>query len=833
MLLRLREFVIKSLAPILLGAGLVLSTTPADALTVRAAINQDGSFDTAFRAGDKPIGGATCPTGWTCATKGTGSGEIDEVSSTSFEIVASGNDDEGDFVYAYKSCGSSSVDCQVTARVPEASSWTGHIETFTSFFIGISDGTGDDAWYMQTWTTPDGRVRCKAGVPSVSPDEFVQISVADILPEYIAVTRDASANEWRCLQSDDGITYTTLGTYTRTSAATSIGYVGGTSHDTTATTTATLTNIDLATTISVYTPADPPPPDPPNNTPVFSAVPNQTGTVGVAYSFSVVTPTAYCTDADSDPLTYSASGLPSGLSMASNGAITGTPTTAQTVNATLTCTDDQAEFDTDVVQFTITASSGDVFTIATATSSRVFNCATTGGAAGATWASIRTSGTGTTPGSGDTIVLAAGNHDGSGTALAFTNCEGTASSPLTIRNDTSGGGPAVIRRTGGSSGGTIFECTTCNNVVIDGTGKWSGAAAGVCGATFDDGINCGIKITRSAGGISKPSQYLRLNGLTATSAGSLGSTPRTIRLKGILVDGLDSSTSGTGICFSLNDHQEPESANPNVWRDGIYVESNYANECGGLSGGEGFYFGPNQSDADIPLRNVHFTNNAADDPARDCYNLKSIFDGTNTFTGNKGRQCGTAGDTKQNQGINFQTAADFTISGNYLEGTHGRCLQNNHQEDARATNSPVTVLVENNIFTDCGLTAASDGDAFRFTRTSSASAQTLTVRSNTVATADDAAGSCDSGVNGEIFINNIFAGIGGTVLNGCAGSNNRTGTVASQNFVSAGTDDYHLTSASGACGQATSNSPSTDYDGDARPLDGSFDQGADEAAACP
>ncbi|MDH6576440.1 protease pro-enzyme activation domain-containing protein [Kitasatospora sp. MAP5-34] len=71
------------------------------------------------------------------------------------------------------------------------------------------------------------------------------------------------------------------------------------------------------------------------NTVTVTAPANQNGTVGTAASLQV-------TGSDSDTtqsLTYSATGLPAGLSISSTGLITGTPTTAASGTVTVTATD--------------------------------------------------------------------------------------------------------------------------------------------------------------------------------------------------------------------------------------------------------------------------------------------------------------------------------------------------------------------------------------------------------------------------------------------------------------------------------------------------------------
>jgi len=62
---------------------------------------------------------------------------------------------------------------------------------------------------------------------------------------------------------------------------------------------------------------------------------SQSGTVGTAASLQV----SATDSASGQTLTYSATGLPAGLSISSGGLITGTPTTAGTSNVTVTATD--------------------------------------------------------------------------------------------------------------------------------------------------------------------------------------------------------------------------------------------------------------------------------------------------------------------------------------------------------------------------------------------------------------------------------------------------------------------------------------------------------------
>jgi chitinase len=74
---------------------------------------------------------------------------------------------------------------------------------------------------------------------------------------------------------------------------------------------------------------------PPANTVTVSSPGNQTGTAGTAASLQV----SGTDSASGQTLTFSATGLPAGLSISSSGLISGTPTTAATSNVTVTATD--------------------------------------------------------------------------------------------------------------------------------------------------------------------------------------------------------------------------------------------------------------------------------------------------------------------------------------------------------------------------------------------------------------------------------------------------------------------------------------------------------------
>ncbi|MEV6115404.1 M4 family metallopeptidase, partial [Streptomyces sp. NPDC052109] len=93
---------------------------------------------------------------------------------------------------------------------------------------------------------------------------------------------------------------------------------------------------------------------PPGNGVTVTNPGNQTSTVGTAVSLQV-----QASSTNSGALTYSASGLPAGLSInSSTGLITGTPTTAGTSNTTVTVTDSTGATGTASFTWTVNPSGG-------------------------------------------------------------------------------------------------------------------------------------------------------------------------------------------------------------------------------------------------------------------------------------------------------------------------------------------------------------------------------------------------------------------------------------------------------------------------------------------
>jgi len=147
--------------------------------------------------------------------------------------------------------------------------------------------------------------------------------------------------------------------------------------------------------------------------------------------------------------------------------------------------------------------------------------------------------------SGDTITLAAGTRG----PLTVRNCVGANGTPITIRNDTRGSGPTIIRRSSGSkNSGFVFVCLNCKHVIVDGMGKWSGAPAGTCGVTGKWALGrsqCGIKVTITAG--QPPNTFVSFYGSSSN-----------FTLRGVEIDGefprAGISADGAGIGLGVNDN---------------------------------------------------------------------------------------------------------------------------------------------------------------------------------------------------------------------------------------------------------------------------------------
>ena len=295
--------------------GCLLSLPASAGLSVPGALNYDSSFSSEFRAGDKPVAGGSCPTGWTCAVTGDATQDIDEVSATSFLMVVSGTD-EGSIGYAYKNTASDD-DVEIIARVPAA--WAGNVENDTQFGVMLLDNAGYRAHCY--WRNGSGNVKFKVDVDGAG--EVQQGGLANqARPRYIGLSY-LTTDTIGCFESSDGAVWTQVGTHVSKvlSFAVKAG-VYGTSYDPIATATATPTGIAFSNTPTIEVDGGGGNGDP-NNAPVFNATPvvsctvGSTSSISLANSTNTADTTRYASDADANALTFTSQGtaLPTGVSI--------------------------------------------------------------------------------------------------------------------------------------------------------------------------------------------------------------------------------------------------------------------------------------------------------------------------------------------------------------------------------------------------------------------------------------------------------------------------------------------------------------------------------------
>lgn len=796
---------------LLLSASLGLFAASSDAaISYRLEVNFDGTRTTAYPNGDKPQGGTCPPSGWTQASVGDGGGQICELSATNFTFNVFGSTQAQNNTFVYQDGGG--ADVQIQARI--LNTYAGSAEANASTGVGIRESTSQSAWFMQCHSLQSGSTAVQCSYGSAGTYTNSNCASGQSRPIYVGVSYDDSESDVRGFWSLDGSTWNECVQVAR-NLSDDLAYIFGASKSAVTTLQAEHDGIELDNAIDFYTPAGG------GGGPLLvTPIEDQTGSQGGAFSLS-------CAANFTGATSYSVSGLAGSTGITfntSNCSFSGNFNANDVGTRTVTVTASNASGDTpDSFELAVSASSGDVFLIATSSSNRTYNCNNANGANGASWTSIRTSGTGTQPLAGDTIVLAGGTH----AHLTFQFCSGTPSSYLTIRNDTSDNEPAVIRKTSATQSGSVLTFNNSDNFHVDGSGKYVGAPAGVLGvnpSTFADGrTQAGIIVTRSATS-GRPNRFVRAEGTSCT--------PGCI-FEGIEVDGIDHADTATegnsGICFSLNDHTVKAVDFPGVWREDIIFRGNYPHNCGGING-EGFYIGPNADELDLPLRDVTFEYNLVEHPAGSCMQVKNVRDGTNGMYYNHLYDCGEDDDQGHNYFMHCQCTADFDFIGNVGTRTTGFGIQFSFQD--ATPGEAGTLTIENNILGDVGNGATPANDVIKITKASSAPALAIVVRGNTLAEAPAAAIDCASSVTGRV-INNIFAATN-TQAPGCpSASNNRTGTLASQNFTNAAFNDYTLTATSPACNSATADMPDDDFEGDARPQGSADDQGADESSACP
>ena len=309
-----------SLKPIARIAGLLCSLLAVPALaglSMPGALNYDNSWNSEFRAGNKPVAGGACPTGWTCTVAGDATEDIDEVSATSFLMVVSGSD-EGSIGYAYKNTASDD-DVEIIARVP--ATWGGGNDA--QFGVMLLDNAGYRAHCY--WRNGSGNVKFKTDVDGAG--EVQQGGLANqTRPRYVGLSY-LTADTIGCFESTDGIDWSAqVGTHVSKVLSFPVrAGPYGTSYNPVATITATPTGIAFSNTPTIEDSGGGDPDPPPNVAPVFNSIPLITGTAGTAKSIQILNLAATddCTkilcDDNGDALTLTEQGCtwPTGVDVSS------------------------------------------------------------------------------------------------------------------------------------------------------------------------------------------------------------------------------------------------------------------------------------------------------------------------------------------------------------------------------------------------------------------------------------------------------------------------------------------------------------------------------------
>jgi hypothetical protein len=406
---------------------------------------------------------------------------------------------------------------------------------------------------------------------------------------------------------------------------------------------------------------------------------------------------------------------------------------------------------------------------------------------------------------GDTITLDAGSRG----PLKIRGCTGTAANPIVIRNDTTGNGPTVIRRTSPKSGDFVFVCIDCIHVTIDGSGKWSGAPGGT---TY------GIKVTTEAKGDS-PSTFLMMAGRSSN-----------FTIRNVEIDGRWPDLSVNGIGIQVNDNSVRASENQGVWRENIRIEKNYVHDVQG----EGLYVGPNYKSDGLPLRNVKIRKNSVKRTGWDCIQAKMMREGTNSINHNRVSECGigTDGTAGQHFGISCYESTGCRLYNNWVETT-GETAMNCMTQFLPRSEGTQTCEIFNNVISNAGVTGPTDGDGIAVVISTKNNAAIIDGRiyNNTVVETEGNCIAVTSVVTAGSVRNNIAANCGNSSIsapNTVTRSNNLAGKTADIGFVDAGRRNFRLKSDSSAVNTATSGSPARDFDDVPRPQAGISDRGAYE-----
>jgi hypothetical protein len=411
---------------------------------------------------------------------------------------------------------------------------------------------------------------------------------------------------------------------------------------------------------------------------------------------------------------------------------------------------------------------------------------------------------------GDTVTLPSGTRG----SLVITDCEGTASNPIIIRNDPDGNGPAVLQRTSGSRKGFIFSCRDCVGVEIDGSYKWKGAPSG---KTY------GIKVTMTGG--EGPSAFVSISGLSSI-----------VTIRNIEIDGAWPRLKSWGSGIRFNDLSVKRSKNPGRWHEKILIEDNYIHDIRN----EGMYIGPNYNDGALPLRDVEIRYNRVEDTGWDAINTKSMWAGDNSIHHNEVRRAGKntsdTGKKSQYSGIK-NISGTVKIYNNWIEATgqHGIMSWTGGGPKASENRGPFAAQIWNNVIVDAGSLWRSfmqRGYGISVGAEDGCEEPVPFIYSNTIVNSRISSISVSGNSKPGFVRDNIVAGAGANPAIIVPGfidlTNNLVGSVSQMDFVDAGRQNFRPKANSPAVNQGSNSYPQFDHDDVRRPKNGAPDQGAFE-----
>jgi len=412
---------------------------------------------------------------------------------------------------------------------------------------------------------------------------------------------------------------------------------------------------------------------------------------------------------------------------------------------------------------------------------------------------------------GDTITLPSGDRG----PLTIHDCKGIASTPIIIRNDPNGNGPAVLRRTRTTAGGFVLNCNNCVGVEIDGSYKWNGAPSG---------RSYGIKFTTTTG--NGPAAFVRIAGLS-----------RFVTIRNVEIDGAWPRIASEGSGISVNDVNVKASSYPGLWREGILIEDNYIHDVQR----EGVYVGSAYSQRGLPLRNIEIRYNRVEDTGFEGIGTKSMWSGNNSIhhnviirSGANGKSTSTA---SQYSGI-INLSGTVDIYNNWIEktGQHGIRAWTGQGPKISEDRGPFVTRIWNNVIVDAGalwrsfmlksygISVGADSDCEK---------PVPYIYNNTVVNSRLSGIYLTSAVGSAGYVrDNIVAGAGSNpaivVPKFVNLGNNGVGSVLQLGFVDPSRQNFRVTVNSPAWNEGGSNYPSHDFDDVRRPKDGLSDLGAFE-----